>query len=125
VARLLLYYAFNETAGSSKVVDYSGSGFDATTQNGPYFSGTSMRLYSYYRQYLSINSALGPAFKALDSFTVTLSLRYPQVRTSIIKRKEEEIHIPTSFSLLLSLTSSTQQRSSTRPRIFNFGVLGK
>ena len=87
---LLLYYAFNETAGSSQVIDYSGNKFNATGHgwpsfvgtSTPAFTGTSMRLRSLQGQYLSIDKALGPVVKTLDSFTVTTSIKLPQVRIS-------------------------------------------
>lgn len=86
---LLLYYAFNETAGSSQVIDYSGNKFNATGHgwpsilgiSTPSFTGTSMRLRSLQGQHLSIDKALGPVIKTLDSFTVTTNIRFPQVRT--------------------------------------------
>lgn len=81
---LLLYYAFNETAGSSQVIDYSGNKFNATGHGWssmPSFSGSSMRLRSLQGQHLSIDKALGPVIKTLDSFTVTTNIRLPQVRT--------------------------------------------
>jgi hypothetical protein len=68
---------FNETAGSSQVLDYSGNGFHAAAIHGPSFSGTSVRLHSGSRQYLSIDKALAPVIKALDSFTVSVNVRLP------------------------------------------------
>ena len=77
---LLLYYAFNETIGSTQVVDYGSYGFTATAIGRPSFSGSSMQLSSGRRQHLSIDAALGSVIKTLDSFTVTLSIRLPHVR---------------------------------------------
>lgn len=77
---LLLYYAFNETAGSTQVRDYSGRGFTAAALGQPAFSGTSMRLSSASRQHLNIDMGLGEVVKTLESFTITLTIRLPKVR---------------------------------------------
>lgn len=68
-------YAFNETAGSSQVIDYSGNGFHAAAIRGPSFSGASMRVRS--GSYLSIDTALAPVIKSLDSFTIAVNIRLP------------------------------------------------
>ena len=69
-------YRFNEAAGSAQVIDYSGNGFHAAAFHGPSFSGSSMGLR--WGQYLSIDTALAPVIKTLDSYTVTFNVRIPQ-----------------------------------------------
>lgn len=69
-------YPFNETAGSAQVIDYSGNVFHAAAIHGPSFSGSSMGLR--WGQYLSIDTALAPVIKTLDSFTATFNVRIPQ-----------------------------------------------
>lgn len=79
----LLSLAFNETAGSSVVADYSGNGFQVFPRTDtdilPTFNGRTVRLVSAYRQFLVIDSVLGHSLKRTQSYTVTASFNLASI----------------------------------------------
>jgi hypothetical protein len=80
---LLLFYAFNETAGSSQVLDYSGNGFHAKLggRSPPIFTGGTVVLDAKQAQYLSIDPRVAPYLTGGGgSFSVTMSVLFKELQ---------------------------------------------
>lgn len=83
VPSLLVFYPFNDTAGSSIATDYSGNGFHAAVAGNtrPIFTGGGVVLDAKQSQYLSVDSRVAPHFKAqAGSYSVTMSVLFTELQ---------------------------------------------